>query len=154
MSEIQDCMEDTSTEHETIEMLRTWKMDQLKEWILTRGLKRSGKKEVLVKRVYRVMQSGDDSSSDSASESDLHDTPFVTPINEVTEPWKEISLYAVFLLFMKRILITTLFTKNILHLEKSTSSTTYEESSEVCCRGLYLQYFFTMQYPRTLTTVT
>ncbi|XP_022312596.2 uncharacterized protein LOC111117719 [Crassostrea virginica] len=92
MSEIQDSVEDTSTEHETIEMLRTWKMDQLKEWLLTRGLKRSGKKEVLVKRVYRVMQSGDDSSSDSASESDLDDTPCVTPINEVTEPWKDISV--------------------------------------------------------------
>ena len=40
----------------------------------------------------RVMQSGDDSSSDSASESDLDDTPCVTPINEVTEPWKDISV--------------------------------------------------------------
>ena len=70
------------TEHETLEMLRIWKMDQLKEWLLTWGLKRSGKKEVLVKRVYRVMQSGDDSSSDSASESDLDDTPCVTPIND------------------------------------------------------------------------
>ena len=70
MSEIQDCVEGTSTEYEAFEMVRTWKMDQLKKWLLTRGLKRSGKKEVLVKRVYRVMQSGDDSSCDSASESD------------------------------------------------------------------------------------
>ena len=38
------------------------------------------------------MQSGDDSSSDSASESDLDDTPCVTPITEVTEPWKYISV--------------------------------------------------------------
>ena len=52
MSEIQDCVEDISTEYETIEMTSTWKMDLLKEWLLTRGLKRSGKKEVLAKRVY------------------------------------------------------------------------------------------------------
>ena len=39
MSEIQDSVEDTSTDHETIEMLKTWKMDQLKEWLLTRSLK-------------------------------------------------------------------------------------------------------------------
>ena len=55
---IQNCVEDTLTEHETIEMLRIWKMDQLKEWLLTWGLKRSGKKEVLVKRVYESCNMG------------------------------------------------------------------------------------------------
>ena len=44
-------MEDTSTEYVTIEMLRTWKMDQLIDLLLTRGLKRRGKKDVLVKMV-------------------------------------------------------------------------------------------------------
>ena len=58
MSEIQDCVEDISTEYETIEMPSTWKMDQLKEWLLTWGLKRSGKKEVLVKRVYESCNMG------------------------------------------------------------------------------------------------
>ena len=73
-------MEDISTEYETIEMLRTWKMDQLIEWLLTRGLKRSGKKDVLVKRVctelcYLEM---------ILPESNLDDTPCVTHIKEAT----------------------------------------------------------------------
>ena len=58
MSEIQDCVEDISTEYETIEMTSTWKMNQLKEWLLTRDLKRSGKKEVLAKRVYESCNLG------------------------------------------------------------------------------------------------
>ena len=153
MSVIQDSVEDTSTEHETIEMLRTWKMDQLKEWLLTRDLKRSGKKEVLVKRVYRVMQSGDDSSSDSASESDLDDTPCLTPINEVTEPciWKDISVRCLPPLHVRDIHNCFIYQK-IIHLKKAPLKRHMKNAQKFAAEG-YINNIFTMQYPRTPTII-
>ena len=55
-----------------IEELRKWKVEQLKFWLVKHGLKRSGSKEVLIKRVYRANQNLVDSDfSDSSSDDSL-----------------------------------------------------------------------------------
>ena len=39
----------------SVDELSNWKVAELKEWLEKRNLKKSGLKEVLVKRVYRAM---------------------------------------------------------------------------------------------------
>ena len=92
------------------------------------------------------MQSGDDSSSDSASESDLDDTPCVTPINEVTEPCKDISVRCLLPLHEKDFDNYFIYQK-ILHREKNT---TYEEAQKFAAEG-YIHNIFTMQSLKNLT---
>ena len=96
------------------------------------------------------MQSGDDSSSDSASESDLDDTRCVTPINEVTEPWKDISVRCLLSLHEKDIDKYFIYQKSYIlkktrHMKKKLRSV---------LQRVIFTIFFTMQSPRTLTAVT
>ena len=63
--------------------LSSWKVTKLKEWLEKRQLKKSGLKDVLVKRVYRAMTNGDSDFSDKEIE-DIKNFP----IHLVSNPWK------------------------------------------------------------------
>ena len=72
-----------------IEELRKWKVKQLKSWSVKHGLKRSGSKEVLIKRVYRAYQNLVDSDfSDSSSDDSLDENRTCVQFSELdSEKW-------------------------------------------------------------------
>ena len=54
----------------TLDELKKWKVKELKNWLIDHGLKRSGNKNILVKRVFRAFQNLFDSDSDISDEED------------------------------------------------------------------------------------
>jgi len=77
MSSDSECLE----EQLSLEDLSKWKVTDLKEWLEERNLKKSGLKDVLVKRVYRAMANVESDFSDE----EIKD---VVPIHLVSHPWK------------------------------------------------------------------
>ena len=117
-----------------IEELRKWKVNQLKSWLVKHGLKRSGSKEVLIKRVYRAYQNLVDSDfSDSSSDDSLDENRTRVQFSDLdSEKWSVASSDCLPGLLSRDVEYYYLFTKNPLSGKRAKFQRHLKKAKKLC----------------------
>ena len=115
----EECANDVQDQTSSIEKLQKWNVVDLKSWLKENDMKVSGKKEVLVKRVYHGMQDLADSDSDTElfdrSETIISTENCFSNLND--ESW-QLFLVINYQKYQLRILTTTTCFKRIHYQER------------------------------------